>query len=337
MDASRRKAIETLLQSLGITFIPGTAVLSVPILIVSEEFLGQCNASIKACWQLLQHKGFDRVEEILSKNMPRLTELATSGSEHQDMAAGLAMQAKILEGKLAWHRADLRSHEIACREAVRFGKLTNDPYMHATALLYLAYAYIVCPPLRPEKAVSLFLKALKLIDSEASLLHVDIYVSLANAYAQRLNSIDALFTLNQAESILSANPQRTPDFLYREHGLSAFYREKGKAYLYLAPHFSDNNYFQWAYDAFSSENPVTTRGASEIAILQADAARGLGQMDHFIELLQRGVHLALEITSQKRLNEANEVMGRIPSEWRRETAVQQLQRDISHAIVVARR
>jgi transcriptional regulator with XRE-family HTH domain len=306
--------------------------------IAPGEFLAQCNTAINACWQLLKHGSFGTVQGVLSTHMPKLIPLATV-PDYQNIAAGLALQAKILEGKLAWHRFDLTGYDIASVEAVRFGKLTGNPYMHATALLYVAYSCIDHSPRRLEKAVKLFTEALRLIGGETSLLHADIHVSLAVTHALDGNSTETLSALDQAETILATNPQRTPSFLYGEHGLPEFAVEKGKAYLCLASHCSDNNYYQWAYDVFSSPDnvQVSTRRACENTILQADAARGLGDMGHFVELLERGLQYAIQLNSQKRISEAHDVINRIPTSWQKETPAQKLQGEISRTLVVARR
>jgi hypothetical protein len=151
------------------------------------EILAQCSAAINACWQLLKHGDFETVQRILSTHVPRLTPL-TAVPDYRDIAAGLTMQAKLLEGKLAWHRLDFTGHEITLVEAVHFGKLTGDRYMHATALLYSAYAYAILPPYRLGKATKCFAEALQLIDGETSLLHADIHVSQAVVYARNGNS-----------------------------------------------------------------------------------------------------------------------------------------------------
>ena len=341
MELTRRKAIESFLLAAGIPFVSGSdgpMLLSMPIVIAPGEFLGQCNAAITGCWQLLKHKGFDTVGDILSKNIPRLTQLATIPGDHQDIAAGLAAQAKILEGVLAMHRMDLVGRELAMIEAMKFGKITGDPHIRITAMLYQAYTYVFMSPPRPSKAIPIFLEALRLVDSQACLLQSDAYSGLANAYAQDNDQDAALEALSQAEALMPKYPEQDQSFLYADHGWPEFYLWKSRAYLNLTGFSTD--YFQQAYDVFmlpDNSSGATTRSASMIAILQADAARGLGHMDHFIELLERGMFLAIEIDSQQRINEAHDVMGRIPTKWQKETAIQNLQKELSHAIVVARR
>ncbi len=53
--------------------------------------------------------------------------------------------------------------------------------------------------------------------------------------------------------------------------------------------------------------------------------------------LSKCLLIAIEIDSLKRMSEAHDVMGRIPEKWQRETTVQNLQKELFHAIVVARR
>jgi transcriptional regulator with XRE-family HTH domain len=301
------------------------------------EFLGQCNAAISACWQLLQHKGFDAVQEILSTHMPRLIPLATV-PDYSDIAAGLAAQAKILQGILAMHRMNFVGRELAMIDAVKYAKVTSDPRIQITTLLYQAYTYVFMVPPRPSKAIPLFLEVLHLAGKSAYLLQSDAYSGLANAYAQDNDQDAALGALRQAEALMPKHPEQDQSFLYADHGWPEFYLWKSRAYLNLTGFSTD--YFQQAYDVFVSlDNSIvaTTRSASEIAILQADAARGLGDLPKFADHLEHGLHLAIQIDSKMRMSEASDVMGRIPDDWKGETAVQKLRKGLNRALVVARR
>jgi hypothetical protein len=70
---------------------------------------------------------------------------------------------------------------------------------------------------------------------------------------------------------------------------------------------------------------------------KADAARALGDMSTFVESLEQGALVAIQIGSKKQISEAHDVMNRIPENWQREASVQNLQKELSQAIVVARR
>lgn len=331
MEITRRQAVTDFLTAAGIPFVMGAngpVVISAPVAISPGAFLEQCNASIKACWELLRHKGLGPVASILSTSMPMLMPLAETSGPYQSSAAGLASQAKILQCVLAMHNGDLAGREIAAIEAVRLSEMSNDLRVRVVAMLYHGYTYVFMSPSRPGKAIPIFLEALALTNSDMGLLRSDAYSGLANAYAQNNERDEAILSLDQAETLMPRHPEQDPSYLYADHGWPEFHLWKGRAFLDLTD-------FQQAYNAFEApgSTPMTTRSASMIAVLQADAARGLGDMDHFIDLLEQGMRLAIEIDSKQRQSEAHSVLARMPNEWQRETRIQRLQRDLFPASI----
>ena len=104
---------------------------------------------------------------------------------------------------------------------------------------------------------------------------------------------------------------------------------KGRVYLRLASHLPGNHYFQQAYDILASANSQdASRNSSAIALLQADAARGLNDQEHFASLLTQGVQLALQIGSKRRLSEAHAVFSSIPQAWQKEQRIITLGREL---------
>jgi hypothetical protein len=102
----------------------------------------------------------------------------------------------------------------------------------------------------------------------------------------------------------------------------------------------NSDYAQLAHDALEKSTNLQAMSRDSLVgflVKKADAARAIGAMDHFVDCLKGGLATALEINSKRRVSEAHDVMSRIPEKWQRETSVQDLQKDISHAIVVARR
>ena len=68
-------------------------------------------------------------------------------------------------------------------------------------------------------------------------------------------------------------------------------------------------------------------------IKKADAARALGDMRECVGCLEEGLSVS---GTKRRASEASGVIGRVPPEWKQETAVQQLHKEITHAIAVHR-
>ena len=111
-------------------------------------------------------------------------------------------------------------------------------------------------------------------------------------------------------------------------------------HLYLHEHFPKDGHVQKAHKVFekSTAKQAISQGLfSEALIKKADAFRAMGDMHELVSCLKEGVDIAAEINSLRRLSEASDVMGRVPPEWQIEKAIQTLQKDISHALVVLAR
>jgi len=332
LNELRRKILEI---TLGITVgqtsieqIPGSGaqILSTPS-ITAEEFLPQCAAGIKACWYFLRGKGLVIAEEMLSAYIPSLTKLAFSPSTHQETAAGLATQAKILQAILSMHKLNFVAREMHCHEAVQCSCLSADGGLQAAALMYLAYTYIYCSPLKPEKAIPTFLAALHALGSEASLLRSDIYMGLADAYAQCKEKHKALEAIDLAHTHFPKYPEQDARFLYADCGWFELQSDTGKMYLDLAQYYPDQGYSQKAYELFtqlSGLQSAAERNTNETVIRQADAARGLGDLDLYTDCLEKGAVMALSLGSQKRYSEAYNVFQRTPKQWLHEQKIKAL-------------
>jgi transcriptional regulator with XRE-family HTH domain len=333
LDEQKRRTLEIAIRAAGLGFIPGTALLTGPI-IGPDIYLPQCSIAIDECWEHLKHGDFYKVERTLNAHMPTLMQYANTEAGYQKFAAGLAVRAKMLQVILATHKLDYATREKLCVDAVHFGGLTSDRRLHAQALMYQAYTYIICPLPRPDKAIPIFLDALSLVNGSAALLQqCDIYVCLANAYALDGNETETLTALKQGERAFFGHPdfRQDLDWLYGQ-GFPEFHIMKGKAFLNLAPRFPKGDYFQKAYTIFTSnKGQITARRIAQLAILQADAARGLGEMKHFIDCLTSGLDIAIKINSQKRMSEIHDVISRVPERWQGESRIKTLIDDINGA------
>lgn len=297
-----------------------------------DELLPQCAASIIACWHLLRGKGFAMVEEILPQYVPILMAIALHPSKYQLGAARLATQAKILQAVLAMHRLNSAGREMHCHEAIRCARISDDCRLLAASLMYLGYTYsYCCRPLRPEKALPVFLEALAVLGDEDSLLRSDICMGLADAYAQCKGETQALHYMELAQNHFPAYPEQDPSFFYADCGLDTLYQWEGRMCLDLAEHYPDNRYQQRAWDALLKSTTVpalTERAANETIIYRADAARLLGDLPVYCDCLLEGTQLATALGSQKRYDEALEVFQRTPERWWREQRVLLLARDV---------
>ena len=326
MDKLRRHLMELAVGLAGTTLL-----LPLQSSIAAEEFLPQCAASLKGCWQLARGKELALAEEMLSAMLPELGRLAAQPSQYQQTAAGLAVQGKLLQAILAMHRLNFVARELYCLEAVQWGKVSGLPILEAAALCRLAHTYKSCPPQRPEKAVETYQAALSALGDKSFLVKSDIMMGLADAYAQCKEEQKALATIEAAKTHFPAHPEQDPSFLYTDCGRSNLYMLEGQMYLELAQHYPDRGYYQQAYTVFahgSTVQSVADRITSETLIRQADAARGLRDLDLFAACLKEGTRIALALGSQKRYSEAWDVFQRTPQKWLHEQQIQELAQDI---------
>ena len=331
----RRQLLLQFLEAAGITLLaPAFAIATHEKFSPSieiEEFISQCASGLKACWHLMKGKGLIIAEEILLSYIPSLTTIIHQSSRHTEMLAELTAHAKILQAVLAMHKLNFHGREIYCYEAVKYSRLSEDIYLQAGALMYLAYTYTYCFPRRPKKATTLFLKGLHILGNEPSILKSDIYIGLADAYAQIKQEQEAFEAIGLAHAQFPDHPELDPSFLYADYGRSEIYQWEGKMYLHLAEHYPDRDYSQKAFDAFSQSimlQSIAERSATETIIHQADAARGIGDLDRYVKLLAEGAQMARSLESQKRYSEAFDIFQRTPARWKKEQQICQLAKDV---------
>jgi hypothetical protein len=280
---------------------------------------------------------------VLLANIPVLKRLANTIFPLQSLAASLAVQATIMQIILATRNFDYVGREIHCAEAVRFGHLSGNLDLLAAALEWQGGTYIYCHR-QPQTAIPLLNDALARLNSDALLSRSGVFIDLAVAYAMDKTQEDYETKAREYAELARMTMPDYPelDLLYPciQYGQSELDQLEGKMYLYLAKHSSNRNYAESARDAFEksiSKQAMNQAYLGQALIHKADAARALGERGDFVKCLEQGIRIAIEINSMKRSNQANDVMRHIPNDWKHETSVQNLQKELSHAIVVARR
>jgi len=338
MDKLRRLIIS----SFGISLVGNVQMITGPV-VDPEEYLAQCNVTIDDCWAWLGQGEFSRVERALNTHMPTLTHFANTISPFQGIAAGLAVEAKLMQGYLSSHKLDYTARELHCTEAVHFAVLSGNMRLYTIALEWQGYTYTISDSLQPQRAIALFEQGFSSLKSDAPLSKANIFIGLALAHAQDKDETDDTEVrkyIELARITLPAHPALDPFYRHCGLGQSELDQQEGQTYLCLAERSSNSGYAQMAYDMFDESVSKLAMNQSKRAqslIRKANAARLLGEKDECVTCLTDGFHIGVEINSLRRSNEAQDVMNRIPNKWRQEPAIQSLQKDISQALVVARR
>ena len=341
MDMLRRQFMEVLAKlGLAASFGDiGLALVSSPT-VEPQEYLSLVGESIDTWWQWLNQGNFNKLERVLLTNVPILKRLAnTISSPFQSKAANLTVRAKIMQTVLAIHKFDFLECETHCTEAVHFGRLSGNHTVLAVALDWQGSTYIYCYR-DPQRAIALFDDALMHLGSNDLLNRSSIYINLSVAYAQKGDEIQALKYANMARKAMPTHPELDPFYPWLGIGPSELDQFEGKMHLHLAEYFPKSDYAQLAYDVCKksiSKQATDKDYPCGSLIKKADAARALGNMNGFVEDLTKGFRIGVEIDSIRRLNEALAVIGRIPEKWQKENSIQNLHKDISHALIVVRR
>jgi transcriptional regulator with XRE-family HTH domain len=344
MELLRRQLIDALAKISGLSLLSNVslAFVSSPV-IAPEEYLAQCRITIDACWEWLNSGNFQKVASALQVNVPTLARLANTISPLQSIAASLAVEAKIMHILLTTHQLDYASRKLHCLEAVRFGELSGERNLRATALSWQGNTFIYCYR-QPQTAIPILTDALIGLDTDASLLKSAIYSDLSIAHAQDTTQekyeAKARDYAELAHLTIPSHPELDPLYQCINLGQSELDQAEGKMYLYLAAQFPTSDYARKAYDTFaaSADKKALNRGYSgALLIKKADAARALGELRDFVTCLSEGLLIAIETDNKNRISEAHDVLHRIPQQWHRETAIRTLQKEVTQAIIVARR
>ena len=339
MELSRRKAAVGFLQAAGITFIPGTAILSTPI-IAPDEYLAQAEDALDTCWTSINQGNYAKVERTLNLHVPILTQFANTQSEHQQEAAEFAVQAMILQMMLATYRLDYAGRKKLGADAVHFGHISGNPLYLATALGWHGDTFIYCYH-QPQKAIVLFNKALKGLDSNALLNRSSLYSLLSIAYAQIEDETNAKENAKLARDTMPTYPEFDPFYRIIRMGTAELDQEEGRMNLLLAERFPNDDYGKTAYNLFNNaleKEPYWSGQRGKTLIRKAHACIVQNKMSEFEESLRSGFDIAVRNNHQGHLDLVHEVVSHIPQKWQSETLIQDLQSDISQVkVVVARR
>lgn len=328
LDVSRR---EFLHQFVGANFfslartIDSQNPLFAPIL--TSEFLNQCDVSTTACWSLMQGNGITLAEDMLSTYVPSLRKLTYHSSPYQVKAATITTQALLLSAIVSKHRLRFAEREAYCHEAIQISHLSENILLQSASSMYLGYSALFCHPMRPLYAIETFLRALFLLDERSPLLKSDIYLGLADAYAHCGEKQKAFEAIGLAQEHFPDNPQLDPSYLYADCTISTLYQWQARMYLALAQSTLQREYYQQAWNALTQSIEAQTlseRCTCDIFIAQADAARGLDDIELYLGCLKKGVQKARDIGSQQRYQEGLRVYQTIPPQWREKKEIQEL-------------
>jgi DNA-binding SARP family transcriptional activator len=298
--------------------------------VVMEELLSRCAASISACWHLMKGNDFAVVGQVLSAYLPALKKMAQEPSSYQQTAASLALQGYTLEGLLAHHRNQLSVRVAYDGQALRYSRLTEDHTQLVAALYQLAGGFTQSQ--RPMDALQALQEALLHLDKVPPALQSGVYGRLAQAHAQCKQEQEALRYQSLAREAFFKPPSDTDNSssFNTVYGIAHLYHLEGWAFLDLARHYPEADYSQKAWNAFAEVEklPATViipeRIRIEVINHLALTALALGNLEQFCDLLEQGANGAKMLGSQKRRQEAIDAYWKGRGQWPNEPRVRDL-------------
>jgi hypothetical protein len=302
-----------------------------------------CQAVIKGCWKLLDLNGNDIADYFLSVCMPELESLAKHLSPHRHDAAMLAVEAKIIQVKIAKRKLNFARRVSLGEDTVRIAEMSGDGNIHAMALSWHADTYKDGYH-QPGTAIATFNDALKCGDGISSLNKADIFVGLAIAYAldstQDNYETKARDYAEQAHMMMPDDPELDPLYRLIRTGQAELNMHEGRMYLILAEKFPAKKYAQMAFDAFSksmSIQPLDIGYRCQTLIHRADAARATGDMDNYLNCLGEGVPIARQTDSEQHIAKAVTIIQKAPRKWRNEQRYIELCKILKPSIAIVRK
>ncbi|HEU5384214.1 MAG TPA: hypothetical protein VFV38_53150, partial [Ktedonobacteraceae bacterium] len=290
-----------------------------------EEFLPQCAASITACWHLLRGQEFLLTEQLVTRYLPTLADLAHRSSSHQTGAASLASQGYRLMGILALHRNNPRARNAYWEQAVHFAEIAETPNLVASALISRAYYD------HDIRSASLrYQRGIEHKEALSPLLLSRLYARLAVVSAQQGLETEALEFVRLAQDSYPSSPENDPTFVYADFDPASLLMETGLTYLALAQHRDARPHAQHAWETFTSvdhmhePHSASARIRYEIMNHQARTTLMLNDLEAFCDRLEQGVSGAKALQSEKRRQEALHIYKEARILWPDETRIRSL-------------
>jgi DNA-binding SARP family transcriptional activator len=313
MNRLRRTTIEGLLRLAGVTAVPQEwweRFTSPDPSLLTEEAFATFQQLLEDGWGLCNAGEWEMTELVLKHFLPSALRKA---SQHQE-ARLLAAQGLVLRSILEAHRLKLALMLPLCQQAVAYAKEAGEHTTLCMSLNGLAVAYKYNQ--RFDDSLQSYISALPYCDEHASpLVRSRIFAGLAAAYARQKRQQEAALYLTLAYEHFPAAPEADPHFLSADHGLYMIAYYEGLMYIAL-------NQPQKAVDAFEhlkQQLPIAAvpqRNYLEMLNQTGRAAILSHDLDYYASCLKEGLRGALELKSQKRLDEAIRIFREeAPQSW----------------------
>jgi tetratricopeptide (TPR) repeat protein len=292
------------------------------MLVLVEQFLPQCAASITACWHLSAASQLETIPPILDSYLPTLLSIITHAPRYREVAADLVAQCYLLKTILAWHLEGLSQAEACCLQALNYSVMANNPNLQMLALnrhTDISYydSNFSLALTKSEAALAILQKA----DQGRVLPFMagEVYMSLATFQAYHRLQREAEQSLEEAQKVFTAQSSHEPIPIYADCGELLISFRGGLTHYYLGQDDSEHAKQAWsALEQVGQLQPSTTipeRFRLEGVNGRALAAIQLNEMEEVIACFEAATQGARDLGSKQRSTEVGYVYSQTLKQW----------------------
>ncbi len=291
-------------------------------LVLVEQFLPQCAASITACWHLSAASQLETIPPMLDSFLPTLVSILTHAPTYREVAADLVAQCYALKTILAWHLEGLRQAEACCLQALKYSIMAHNPNLQMLALnLQVEIAYYDCnfslALTKSEAALALLQKTDQ--GRVFPFMAGEVYMFLATFQAYHRFKREAEQSLEDAQKAFAAQSSHEPLPLYVDCGKLLISFRGGVAHYYLGQDDSEHAKQAWsALERVGQLQPSTTipeRFRLECLNGRALAAVQLNEMEEAIACFEAAKQGARALGSKQRSTEVGHAYSQMLKQW----------------------
>ncbi|GAC1510349.1 MAG: hypothetical protein NVS2B12_26720 [Ktedonobacteraceae bacterium] len=315
VDLSRRHALAALLCAPAA--IVGVAHNTHSRVLHPNEVVSLCAAAIPLSWRLFFEGGMLEVGRLLPGYLAQLDDLVLHAPAHREQAAALASQGYQLASLLTLQHQNFGAALRHARQAFTYGKQTQNLHLLTSALIRQAQVYFYLQ--RPWQRLQAYEQALAHSKHVSPLLQGRVYIGLTETYSRLGYEQEALRFLALAHQVFPIHCEDDEGFAYTHFNRWSLTAFEGQAYLNLLQ-------YRRAWELFERSDKTLPRtlvpNRVELAVRQADASSGLGDLEQACFYLETALHASLKVTNQLRYNEVSTIYENMCDTWKDEPRMQ---------------
>jgi transcriptional regulator with XRE-family HTH domain len=343
-ELMKRRVALRLLASLPIELCGLSALVAV-LKRPTQEILTHCAAGIVACWYLRKGKDLVFASDAVSRYIPTLKAIATSGPAAQRKAAAdLLVQCLLLKSTLAWYVATANDALHYAQQAELYSAIAESHLLQITALRTQAAAYYAADCW--DQALQAAEKAAYLLEQQHAstpsqptqaptpqFMRSYVYAGLATYQAYHGNK-DALSSLKKAHQAFFAQSSDETVPVWIDHSIGNLIVYDGETHTHLGLYKEAVDSFTQISERYAQDAaiPLTNRIGAMNHWLVAELSRDdqPRDLERCLDLWTRALEGAKTLQSNIHFNRATQAFIAMRAAWPGESRIKQLREQLVH-------